>query len=105
MAGTKFDAGKAPLHMCPEEAFIGMAKAFEYGAKKYDRWNYKKGIHYTRINDSLMRHLLAYMSGEDIDPESGLPHTNCILANAAMLEYMRVNRKEFDDRHKKEELK
>lgn len=102
MSGTKFDAGKAQLHMCPEEAFIGMARAFEYGAKKYSKWNFKNGIEFTRLSDSLQRHLLAFMSGEDNDPESGLPHTYHLLANAAMLEFMRVHRQEKDDRYKKE---
>lgn len=99
--GTKADSGKAPLHMCPEEALIGMAHAFGYGAKKYDKWNYKKGIELTRLTDSLRRHTYAYLSGEDIDPESGLPHTWLMLANTAMIEYMRVNKPEMDDRYKK----
>lgn len=98
--GTKYDSEKAPLHMVPEEGIIGAAEAFGYGAKKYERFNYKKGIEYTRITDSLRRHTLAFLNGEDIDPESGLHHTKCILANAHMLEFMRVRRPEMDDRYK-----
>lgn len=97
--GEKFDQGKPPIHMIPEDAIIGMAQAFAYGARKYDRFNYRNGIDYTRLIDSLMRHTLAYSKREDIDEESGLPHTFCILANAAMLEFMRVNKKEHDDRY------
>lgn len=98
--GKKFDQDKAPLHMIPEVAIEGMALAFAYGAKKYDRFNYRNGIHYTRLTDSLGRHSLAFLKGEDMDPESGLPHTYHILANAAMIEYMRVYKPEFDDRYK-----
>ena len=98
--GKKFDKDKAPLHMIPEVAIEGMALAFSYGAKKYDRFNYRNGIHYTRLTDSLGRHSLAFLKGEDMDPESGLPHTYHILANAAMIEYMRVYKPEFDDRYK-----
>lgn len=98
--GKKFDQGKAPLHMIPEEAIEGMALAFAYGAKKYGEYNYRNGIDVTRLTDSLGRHVLAYLKGEDNDPESGLPHTYHILANAAMLEYMRVHKPEFDNRFK-----
>jgi hypothetical protein len=102
--GSKNDSGKAPLHMIPEEALTGMAEAFDFGAKKYERFNYKKGIEITRITDSLRRHTLAYLRGEDIDPESGLHHTKHILANAAMLEFMRINRPEMDDRWEDENV-
>lgn len=100
--GTKHDTGKAPLHMIPEEAIIGMAEAFAYGAEKYERFNYKKGLEFTRLTDSLRRHTLAFLMGEDVDPESGIPHTKLMLANTAMLEYMRINRPEMDDRYKGE---
>ena len=97
--GKKFDENKAPLHMIPEEAIEGMAFAFAYGAKKYGKYNYREGIHLTRLTDSLRRHILAFLKGEDCDNESGLPHTWHMLANAAMIEYMRANRPEFDDRY------
>jgi hypothetical protein len=98
--GTKNDSNKAPIHMIPEDAILGMAEAFAYGAKKYDRFNYRKGLEITRLTDSLMRHTLAFLKGEDIDPESGLHHTKHILANAAMIEYTRIYRPECDDRYK-----
>lgn len=98
--GTKKDDGKAPLHMIPEVALIGMAEAFAFGAKKYERFNYRKGLEYSRLTDSLRRHTLAFLQGEDIDEDSGLHHTKCILANAAMLEYMRIFKPEMDDRWK-----
>ena len=100
--GEKKDQGKAPLHMIPEEAIIGMAEAFAYGAIKYDRFNYRKGLEFSRLTDSLRRHTLAFLNGEDIDPESGLHHTKLMLANAAMIEFMRIHRPEMDDRYKSE---
>lgn len=103
MSGTKNDKEKAPLHMIPEDAILGMAEAFAYGAKKYNRFNYKKGLEYTRLTDALRRHTLAFLMGEDIDPESGLHHTKHILANAAMLEYTRIHKTEMDDRYKENE--
>jgi hypothetical protein len=98
--GKKHDQGKQPIHMIPEDAILGMAEAFAYGAKKYNRFNYKNGLDYTRLTDSLMRHTLAFLKGEDIDPESGLHHTKLMLANTAMLEFMRLHKPEHDDRYK-----
>jgi len=101
--GTKFNQGKAMLHLVPEEAIIGAAEGFMYGAGKYGAFNYKKGLTYTDLTDSLRRHTLALLMGEDIDEESGLHHTKLILANASMLEWMRCNRPDMDNRWKKEE--
>lgn len=46
-----------------------------YGARKYERFNYLRGYGWSLNIDALLRHLLAFMRGEDLDPESGLPHT------------------------------
>lgn len=100
MAGKKFDSDKAPLHMIPEEALIGMAYGFKYGADKYGTFNYREGLSITRLTDSLRRHTLALLRGQDIDPESGLPHSWLILANSAMLDYTIQNHPEMDDRYK-----
>jgi len=99
--GSKYDNGKAPIHMIPEEAILGMAQAFGYGAKKYDRFNYRKGIELTRLNDSLMRHMLAFSQGIDKDEESGLSHLYHAAANVAMMIYMHENKPEMDDRDKR----
>lgn len=60
--------------------------------------NYKSGIRTTRLLDSMMRHLLALMNREDIDPDSGFDHAAHILCNLGMFWWMRANRKDMDDR-------
>ena len=45
------------------------------GAAKYDRYNYLKGYAWHLSFDAAMRHALAFWAGEDLDEESGLPHT------------------------------
>lgn len=103
MSGTKHDGGKPPLSWIPREALEGCAQALAYGAKKYHRDNYKGGIEYSRLADACLRHLVAYMDGEDTDPESGLSHLDHFLAGAAMLKWMSLNRPEKDDRYVKTE--
>lgn len=98
--GKHFDQGKPPVHLIPSEAIIGIAKALDFGAKKYGEYNFRLGMKHTKIIDSLLRHTLAYLSGEDNDPESGLSHIHHLGANYAMLEYIRLHHPELDDRFK-----
>jgi hypothetical protein len=72
-----------------------------YGAGKYGRFNFKKGIEHTRLADACLRHLTAYLDGEDLDPESGVSHLGHALASLAMLSYMAANRPDLDDRYGK----
>lgn len=100
--GTKNDNGKPDPSLVPTDALMGMANALTYGAKKYDRNNFRKGIAYTRLVAACMRHLAAFNEGEDTDAESGNPHLDHALASLAMLKFMTVHRMEMDDRWKAE---
>lgn len=63
--------GKAPLHYILNwpRAVTGVAHVARVGAQKYARFNYKKGAMASESVDSLLRHLTAWLSGEDFDPE------------------------------------
>ena len=54
------------------KAFAEVVKVAEFGCKKYSRDNWKSGgEQFQKDNqDSMMRHLLDYMNGKTIDPES-----------------------------------
>jgi hypothetical protein len=67
------------------KGLAGLAQVLEFGSRKYDRGNWLKGFPDTSLIDSMMRHLTAYISGEVLDPESGLPHIDHIHANAKFL--------------------
>lgn len=77
-----------------------LVEALEYGAEKYSAHGWKKGYRATEIAESLMRHLFAWLEGEDIDPESGVPHIGLIQANAMFLGYQMKFKPELDDRDK-----
>lgn len=96
--GVKFDAEKPQLSILTRESLIAEARAFEYGAKKYSRNNYKKGMEWTRLIDASLRHITAFNAGEDVDNESSLNHLWHAKACLAMLIYYYENRVGTDDR-------
>ena len=68
----------------PQADIEDAARVFEYGAKKYAHWNWCKGQQWTVTLGSLLRHAFA-MLHEEMDPESGLPHSGHIVCNLLML--------------------
>jgi hypothetical protein len=74
------------------------AKVFDFGRRKYSEWNWAKGMPWTKVIACMKRHLAAIERGEDIDPESGLPHIGHLMCNALMLEHYMKHYKEGDDR-------
>lgn len=65
---------RAQLGALDPGALRTVAEVAGYGTEKYDRYNFLKGYDYSLSYDALQRHLMAFWSGENNDPESGLPH-------------------------------
>ena len=87
-AAIRYNNGKDQWALVDFEALKPMVAVLEFGAKKYSPDNWMKGLETTKIVESLLRHVFAYLNGEDEDPESKLPHTGHILANAMFLSHM-----------------
>ena len=85
VGGTKHDSGKPDLSLVPRVALEEIAKALMHGEKKYGRYNYLKGFDSNRLIAATLRHVYAWNSGEDNDPESGLSHVAHALAGLSML--------------------
>jgi hypothetical protein len=98
--GLKFDTGKPPIELLDPEWLDGVAQVLAFGAKKYAAHNWRKGIQVTRLLGGIFRHGFAILRGEDIDPESGLPHVHHLACGAMFLSWMMQHRKEMDDRWK-----
>jgi hypothetical protein len=96
----KFDANKVRLDLLPIRPLKDTAEVLTYGLNKYgkDSWREGEMIQWSRVYSSLQRHLFAFQSGEDLDPETGYSH----LAHAAcnilmMMEHTYIN-PQGDDR-------
>lgn len=98
--GERKNKGKPRWCLVDFDALEGMVRVLEEGANKYSDDNWKNGLKTTDISESLMRHLFAYLSGEDLDEETGLPHHDHIMCNAMFLSYMQRFKPEFDSRKK-----
>lgn len=98
--GMRFDAGKARMDLLCPIAMEGCAMVLAFGAKKYAEWNWAKGMPWSKVIGSLLRHTFKFMSGEDLDPESGLPHVDHLLCNAVFLSNYYRRHKMLDDRYK-----
>ena len=87
----KNDEDKAPIALLPIEVLLDVAKVMSHGANKYGKDNWRREPmlpnQHRRTLSSALRHLLAYVGGEDIDPESGLPHLDHAITQLMFLKY------------------
>ena len=98
--GIKHDGEKVRLELLSPIALTEVAKVLTFGAKKYADNNWRKGFKWSRLLGAALRHILAFMGGQDKDPETGLSH----LAHAGccimfLLEH-EATHKDLDDRYK-----
>jgi len=57
--------GKGDMVSIPAESLLRLSRHYESGAKKYDRFNFRRGIPLSSFIDSALRHLMKYESGCD----------------------------------------
>ena len=101
--GVKYDAGKDPIALLDSFALTQLAKVLGYGEFKYEAHNWRKGMAWSRVYSAAQRHLLAWNDGEDIDPESGLPHlAHAFCCIMFLLNYSKTHQ-EKDDRYDRRE--
>jgi hypothetical protein len=97
----RYNQGKLQWSLVDYDSLEGLVRVLEAGAKKYSRNNWKKGMPVTQVTESLMRHLFAFLRGEDVDPESGCRHISHVMCNTMFLEYIMREKPHFDDRYNK----
>lgn len=90
---------KLPLHLWPETATVLGSLGLMDGALKYGRSNWRAaGVRASIYVDAIRRHLGRWFEGENLDPDSNLPHMAHVLACAAILVDAQAAGKLNDDR-------
>lgn len=77
-----------------------LSRLYAFGAKKYAAHNWRKGYEWSKSYDSVVRHLTQFWEGEDIDPETGIPHVICAAFHCFVLAQYMKDHPELDDRYK-----
>lgn len=90
---------KVPLSTVPAPVLMEVGLAMLEGARKYGRHNYREaGVRASVYYDALMRHMMDWWEGEDIDPDSGLSHVTKAIATLTVLRDSMIRENWVDDR-------
>ena len=97
--GVKFDAGKARMDLLDPYAVEQLSHVLAFGAQKYAAHNWRMGISKGRLIAAALRHLFAYLGGQDKDDETGLSHVAHAMCCCMFLLGLE-HRTDLDDRYK-----
>ena len=100
---THHDAGKPRIQDLDPDFLLEMGMVMTQGLTKYPNDpdgmpNWWKGGSYRSFVASILRHTLRLACGQDIDPESGLPHTAHIAVDASFVRSWQARGVGTDDR-------
>jgi len=94
----RFNTGKPQWSLVDMTCFEDMVRVLEFGAKKYTPGNWKKGLPIMSQYDSLARHMVAFMNGENTDPETGLSHLAHAQCNLMFMMHTMKHHSNLDNR-------
>jgi len=99
-SGLHYDEGKPRVDLLDPDFLLAVGKVLGFGCNKYNDHNWRGGIPIHKLVGSCLRHIFAINRGEDIDSESGLPHTAHLGCDSMFLHWMLKYRPDLDDRYK-----
>jgi hypothetical protein len=94
---AKDDGDKVRVDLLPFAAIEDVARVGTFGAGKYGERSWH-GLSASRLFGAALRHLWAWWRGEDLDPETGLPHLAHAGCCVLMLAEQMIDRPGSDDR-------
>ena len=90
--------GKVRWDLLPYDALNSVADVLSDGAGEHGDRNWEKGFPWTSVFASLMRHMSAWLLGEDLDGKSGKPHLAHAACNILFLLAFYLRKTGTDDR-------
>jgi hypothetical protein len=98
---TAAAVGKPQMSGIPPIAIMALGMAMQDGVNKYSLFNWRgTGVTASVFYDAMLRHLLAWYSGEDCAPDSKVVHLAHLMAGAAIILDAEYNKCLNDDRVK-----
>jgi len=88
----------ARFDLIPPGPLKALAEHYGKGAAKYEDRNWERGYKWSLSYAALHRHLNAWWSGEDLDPELGSSHLDAVIFHAMALREFTDTHPELDDR-------
>lgn len=98
--GLKFDQEKPDLSLISSIWILGVGNVLTFGKKKYAAHNWRKGIELSRILSACLRHIFAFLGGEDLDKETSLPHLDHASCCLMFARELWETKKSMDNRYK-----
>lgn len=109
--GIKNDAGKVRVELLPFRAIEAIGEVMTWATthkkgpdgKPYPDDNWRKGMSWRRVGGAALRHVFAFLRGEDRDEESGLlhiAHAGCCIVFLIQYAIESVRYASHDDRAK-----
>lgn len=72
--GSRYNEGKNKLSLIPPEWIWGLGMLLTRGAMKYEIRNWERGMSWSAVLDSGLRHIMKFVAGERYDEETGCHH-------------------------------
>lgn len=104
----KYSDNKAQMSLLPLKAIFKMLEVGKMGANKYGPNNYRIGRDITDWTDAAYRHVWgeeSFMTGQDLDSESNLPHLAHSAWNLLVALEQQMEKPELDNRSYKRKKK
>jgi hypothetical protein len=102
----RYNSGKTQISEIDPNFILAMADVLTKSQSKYTKFNWQRPTKLSTPYDSLMRHILSFQRGENIDPDDGLPHLIKAAVNLMFMHYHLTTNPDYcDDRGFKKDKK
>jgi hypothetical protein len=96
---TALGIKKPSLSSVPPASLIHLARAMADGRRKYGHMNWReKNVSSTIYYDAMLRHVFAWLDGENVAEDSGVHHLGHVMACCAIILDAQANGNLNDDR-------
>lgn len=94
----RLNEGKIQTRELDPNFILAMGEVLTLSRSKYEHFNWTKATDWSTPYESMMRHLMAFQKGENVDPDDGCSHLAKAAVNLMFLHYYVHNYPHLDDR-------